>query len=159
MGHSSGEIAAAYAAGFLTAGNAMRIAYYRALYAQLANGPDDLGGKGAMLAVGTSAEDAIELIELPAFKGRITLAAQNSTASVTLSGNIDAIVHAKNVFDEEKKFVRVLKVDKAYHSDHMLPCGDIYTKSLQACRTQVIKNRSVCGRIRLPMGSAGSRGR
>ncbi|PGH21386.1 hypothetical protein AJ80_03303 [Polytolypa hystricis UAMH7299] len=141
VGHSSGEIAAAYAAGFFSAHDAVRIAYYRGLYARLA-GSSSSGQKGAMLAVGTSWEDAEDLINLRAFKGRMAIAAHNSSASVTLSGDADAIVQAKKVFDEEKKFARLLKVDTAYHSHHMLPCGDPYINSLRECGIKVNRERS-----------------
>lgn len=135
VGHSSGEIAAAYAADFISADDAIRIAYYRGLHAKLAAGRQMQAG--AMLAVGTSWEDAVELSDLPAFSGRLSIAAHNSSASVTLSGDVDAIVHAKKVFDEEKKFARLLKVDTAYHSHHMLPCSDPYMDSLRACKIHV----------------------
>ena len=141
VGHSSGEIAAAYAAGFLSASDAVRIAYYRGLYARLA-GDSDSDQKGAMLAVGTSWEDAQELVNLRAFRGRLAIAAHNSSASVTFSGNLDAVILAKKIVDEEKKFARLLKVDTAYHSHHMLPCGDPYIQSLQACGIQVNRERS-----------------
>ncbi|KAI0487511.1 hypothetical protein F4859DRAFT_525620 [Xylaria cf. heliscus] len=141
VGHSSGEIAAAYAAGLLSSRDAILIAYYRGLYARLA-GNSNSGQKGAMLAVGTSWEDALELINLRAFKGRLAIAAHNSSASVTLSGDADAVVHAKKIFDEEKKFARLLKVDTAYHSHHMLPCGDPYVESLRACGIQVTSDKS-----------------
>jgi hybrid polyketide synthase / nonribosomal peptide synthetase ACE1 len=95
-----------------------------------------------MLAVGTSWEDAQDLITLRAFKGRLAIAAHNSSASVTLSGDAGAIVLAKKVFDEEKKFARLLKVDVAYHSRHMLPCADPYIHSLQACGVRVNRERS-----------------
>ena len=139
VGHSSGEIAAAYAANFLSAHDAIRIAYYRGVHAQLAKG--SRGQKGAMLAVGTSREDAEELLELPAFKGRVSFAAHNSAASLTLSGDADSLTHAKMVFDEEKKFARMLQVDTAYHSHHMFPCSDPYVDSLRTCRIQVNRNR------------------
>ncbi|KAI0518349.1 hypothetical protein F5B22DRAFT_635407 [Xylaria bambusicola] len=139
VGHSSGEIGAAYAAGFLSAHDAIRVAYYRGLYAYLAGSSSDQ--KGAMLAVGTSWEDAEELCNLRVFKGRLAIAAHNSSASVTLSGDADAITHAKRIFDEEKKFARLLKVDTAYHSHHMLPCGDPYVEALRVCGVQVNKNR------------------
>ncbi|PQE13487.1 hypothetical protein CJF32_00005378 [Rutstroemia sp. NJR-2017a WRK4] len=139
VGHSSGEIAAAYAADFISAHDAIRIAYYRGLYAKLARGREYQ--KGAMLAVGTSWEDATELAELPVFNGRVAVAAHNSSASVTMSGDLDAITQVKKVFEEEKKFVRLLKVDTAYHSHHMLHCSDAYVESLRACKIQVNKTR------------------
>lgn len=141
VGHSSGEIAAAYAAGFFSAHDAIRIAYYRGLYARLA-GNDASGQKGAMLAVGTSWEDAKELVNLPDFKGRLAVAAHNSSASVTLSGDADAIAQAKELLDGQKKFARMLKVDTAYHSHHMLPCSDKYIDALRACGVKVIRERS-----------------
>ncbi|SPO05365.1 related to polyketide synthase [Cephalotrichum gorgonifer] len=143
VGHSSGEIGVAYAAGFLSDKDAIRVAYYRGLYARLAGSATPAGHekKGAMMAVGTSCEDAQHLLGLRAFRGRLALAAHNSSASVTLSGDADAIAHAKRVFDEEKKFARVLKVDTAYHSHHMLPCGDPYVSTLKACGVRALDPR------------------
>ncbi|KAJ5382444.1 Acyl transferase/acyl hydrolase/lysophospholipase [Penicillium concentricum] len=141
VGHSSGEIAAAYAADFISGHDAIRLAYYRGFFAHLA-GNEATGQKGAMLAVGTSWEDAQDFINLSTFKGRLTIAAHNSPASVTLSGDADAVVHAKKVFDEDRKFARALKVDTAYHSHHMLPCGEAYVKALQACGIRINRERS-----------------
>jgi hybrid polyketide synthase/nonribosomal peptide synthetase ACE1 len=137
VGHSSGEMGAAYAAGYLSAGDAIRIAYYRGYHLHLAGGPN--GETGSMMAVGTSFEDAQELCDLPAFKGHINIAASNSFASVTLSGDTSSINWAKDVFDDEKKFARLLKVDKAYHSHHMMACSDSYRKSLAACKIKVLR--------------------
>ncbi|KAF5858310.1 hypothetical protein ETB97_004590 [Aspergillus alliaceus] len=135
VGHSSGEIAAAYAAGFITAWDAIRIAYYRGFYADMAAGP--AGEKGAMLAAGTSFEDASELCQLDDFDGRICVAAHNSPSSVTLSGDIDAIALAQRVLEEEEKFARLLKVDTAYHSNHMRKCSVSYLTALRNCNIQV----------------------
>ncbi|KAL8701231.1 MAG: hypothetical protein Q9224_000596 [Gallowayella concinna] len=132
VGHSSGEIAAAYASGFLDRHEAIKIAYYRGLFANLAGKTK----KGAMMAVGTSMEDATELCGLPAFEDRLCVAACNSPSTVTLSGDADAIEEAKVIFEEEKKFARLLKVEKAYHSHHMLPCSDAYVEALRSCHIQ-----------------------
>ena len=129
IGHSSGEIAAAYAAGIIGRDDAVKIAYYRGFFSHLAG----TGQPGAMMAVGTSKEDAIELCSLPAFEGRLCVAAVNSPSSVTLSGDLDAIEEAKEIFDDEKKFARMLKVDKAYHSHHMIPCSAAYLEALRRC--------------------------
>ena len=94
-----------------------------------------------MLAVATSWEDAQELCKLPMFEGRLSVAAHNSPASVTLSGDTSSIARAKNVFEEERKFARLLKVDKAYHSHHMLPCGDPYIGSLRTCKVHINRER------------------
>ena len=131
VGHSSGEIGAAYAAGMLTKDDAICISYYRGKHSRLACGAH--GQTGAMLAVGTFLEDAEDLCRMDEFQGRITVAAVNSPASVTLSGDEDAISEAKIIFEDEKKFVRKLKVDKAYHSYHMRACSQAYIKALQEC--------------------------
>lgn len=141
VGHSSGEIAAAYAADFVTAHDAIRIAYYRGLYARFA-GNESTGQKGAMMAVGTSWEDAQQFVNSPTFIGRLAAAAHNSPASVTLSGDADAVAEAKEHFDNKKMFARLLKVDTAYHSHHMLPCGDRYVQALRACGIQVNQHRA-----------------
>lgn len=131
VGHSSGEIAAAYAAGLLSASDAVRIAYYRGFGAKLSGGPNQ--EKGAMLAVGASVEEATDLCMRDGIKGRVTVAACNSPSSVTLSGDIDAIKSAKLLLDHERKFSRMLRVDTAYHSHHMMPCVGPYMESLRQC--------------------------
>lgn len=130
VGHSSGEIAAAFAAGHVSEGDAIRIAYFRGLFI-------DLASEGAMLAVTTTHEDAQELCGLPSMRGRICVAAYNSPTSVTLSGDITAIQDAEEIFADEKKWFRRLRVDKAYHSPHMQACADAYADSLRDCAIHV----------------------
>lgn len=142
VGHSSGEIAAVYAAGIITATAAMQIAYYRGYHAKLARGAQ--GQLGAMMAVGISYDSALLLCARPEFAGRMSVAASNSPLSVTLSGDVDAIKKAKEHFDNKKTFARLLRVDTAYHSHHMIPCCGPYLTSLKACDIQVSPPRSDC---------------
>ncbi|KAH8651296.1 putative polyketide synthase [Xylariales sp. PMI_506] len=129
VGHSSGEIAAAYAAGYLSVEDAMRVAYYRGFFAKLAAGSN--GEKGGMIAVGTDVEDAEDLCQVDDMLGRLSVAAHNSPRSVTLSGDIDAVKLAQDVFEDEQKFARTLRVDTAYHSSHMGRCSGLYLKALK----------------------------
>ncbi|OBT71831.1 Hybrid PKS-NRPS [Pseudogymnoascus sp. 05NY08] len=131
VGHSSGEIACAYAAGFISSSQAVRIAYLRGLTSQLAKSSS--GVEGAMMAVGTTFEDAQELCALETFEGRLKVAASNGPDSVTLSGDKDAILEAQEILNDESSFNRLLKVDKAYHSHHMAPCAEPYIAALKAC--------------------------
>ena len=124
VGHSSGEIAAAYAAGFLSASDAIRVAYLRGYVAHLARGP--AGEKGGMIAAGTDLADAEELCGTDDMLGRLTVAAQNAPNSVTLSGDVAAVELAEDVLADEGKFARKLRVDTAYHSAHMQHCADRY---------------------------------
>ncbi|KAI1176375.1 beta-ketoacyl synthase domain-containing protein [Nemania sp. FL0916] len=142
VGHSSGEIGAAYAAGYLSARDAMYIAYYRGVHTKLAG--NQIAQPGAMLAVATSIEDATDICSLPEFKGRVSVAAHNSSSSVTLSGDEDAIAELEDIFEDENKFKRRLRVDKAYHSHHMLPSSAPYIRSLRACGIQTQEPSSTC---------------
>lgn len=135
VGHSSGEIAAAYAAGLISAEDAIGIAYYRGLYLQQSQGIEKQ--RGMMLAVGTSEEDAQELLEFDEFRGRACIAAVNSRQSVTLSGDSDAIEELAIIFEDEEKFARILKVDTAYHSHHMDACSARYLNSIKGLDIQV----------------------
>ncbi|KAI0967014.1 putative polyketide synthase [Xylaria arbuscula] len=137
IGHSSGEIAAAYAAGFLTARDAMVIAYYRGVYTKLSASPT--GAKGAMIAVGTSLEDAQAFCDDKSLVGHINVAACNSSSSITISGDEDAIDALQVILQDEKIFNRKLRVDQAYHSKHMLPASDPYIRSVRAAGVKALK--------------------
>lgn len=130
VGHSSGEIAAVYAAGYINASDAIRIAYYRGVHA---NVESDHNVSGLMMAVGMGFEEARAFCQRDQFHGKIVAAASNSRSSTTLSGDADAIDEARQVLDGEDVFARVLKVRKAYHSHHMEPCAGPYLESLRQC--------------------------
>ncbi|KAL8999566.1 MAG: hypothetical protein Q9169_001655 [Polycauliona sp. 2 TL-2023] len=128
VGHSSGEIAAAFTAGFVSFEAAVAIAYFRGIAAKeiLA----DQGGKGAMLAVGTSAEEAQKLFV--SSKGYAVVAAVNSPSSVTISGDIASIQHIHEQAEKQGLFVRRLKVGVAYHSRAMERVADSYLASIES---------------------------
>lgn len=131
VGHSSGEIAAAYAAGQLSARDAMLISYFRGLYAHLACGAT--GSKGGILAVGLSKQDAAELCTRKEYMGGICVAASNAPSSVTLSGDLDVVKRVRDDLMEQKKFARLLEVDTAYHSPHMQVPAVRYLEALASC--------------------------
>ncbi|KAI1070292.1 hypothetical protein LB507_010325 [Fusarium sp. FIESC RH6] len=138
VGHSSGEIGAAYAAGFISAHDAIRIAYYRGVHTKLASSPNK-DVKGAMAAVGMTVEEAAGLLEEHSLSDRISIAAFNSSSSLTLSGDEDAIDETVEILKGQSKFARRLKVDKAYHSAHMQSCAESYLKSLQNCNMKTLE--------------------
>ncbi|KAM3514990.1 hypothetical protein MY11210_001349 [Beauveria gryllotalpidicola] len=142
VGHSSGEIAAAYAAGFINADDAIKIAYTRGLCAHLAQGRQ--GEKGGMIAAAMTHPDAKDLCENEAVLDRISVAAYNSPTSVTLSGNGDVIDQVSVVLDDEEKFNRILRVQTAYHSHHMKPCVSLYREALTACNVKIVSPTRPC---------------
>ncbi|KAJ5291615.1 Fum1p [Penicillium angulare] len=123
VGHSSGEIAAAYAAGAITAKSAIAIAYYRGKIAKTQE------GRGAMVAIGMGRADIS-----PYLQAGIVLACENSPDSVTLSGDAEAIrmITKKIKSDFPDVACRMLKVKIAYHSHHMLDAGLEYEPKISA---------------------------
>ncbi|CAK7201712.1 Type I Iterative PKS [Sporothrix eucalyptigena] len=129
IGHSSGEIAAAYAAKYISARDAILIAYYRGKSVASSSPSHQAGG---MLAAGMSYADASAFCQ--SFGGRLCVAASNSPSSSTLSGDIDAVEEAEQQLKIKSMFVRRVLVDKAYHSHHMVRLADLYRKALENCR-------------------------
>ena len=124
VGHSSGEIAAAYASGQISAGDAIIAAYYRGKVSGA------LKTKGAMLAVGIGAPEAAPFIEK--YKGRVVVACHNSPSSATFSGDAELIGELKSALEDANIFARVLKTDgKAYHSHHMKEAAQAYERHLR----------------------------
>ncbi|GKZ30068.1 putative Hybrid PKS-NRPS biosynthetic cluster [Aspergillus brasiliensis] len=131
VGHSSGEIGAAYAAGCITAEAAISIAYYRGLYSPRADSGDG-GPKRSMMAVGMGFNEAIRFCTQPEFAGKIFPAASNAPSSTTLAGDLSTLDAARDELNRQQKFARILRVDKAYHSPFVEPCAEPYLQALQA---------------------------
>ena len=126
-GHSSGEIAAAYAANILHLEACMAIAYYRGVVATTLK-EDFKDISGGMLAVAANQEDTQALID-SSTHGQATIACVNSHNSMTVSGDSHRISQIQRVADKRSIWNRRLKIDVAYHSHHMRYVADKY-KSL-----------------------------
>ncbi|PYH44900.1 non-reducing polyketide synthase pyr2 [Aspergillus saccharolyticus JOP 1030-1] len=131
IGHSSGEIAAAYAAGVVSAADAIRLAYLRGWATH--HGMKHGGQMGAMLAGAMSWAEAVSLCEESGFSGRIMVAASNSPTSVTFSGDADAVRELEWILQSLNRTARALRVDTAYHSHHMVSCAQAYLCAVRAC--------------------------
>ncbi|KAL3417435.1 polyketide synthase [Phlyctema vagabunda] len=118
MGHSSGEIAAAYATDALTAEEAIITAYYRGFITK------GYKRRGAMAAIGLGKAEVSLYLE----RG-VVVACENSPVSVTLSGDedqVDAVIEQLK-YDDPNLFARRIKTGgMAYHSHHMAELGDTY---------------------------------
>jgi acyl transferase domain-containing protein len=122
VGHSSGEIAAAYAAGAFNMDTAIRIAFYRGFVANVIN------RKGSMAAIGLG-RNVVE----PYLTSGVVLACENSGGSVTISGDEDVVQNtiAKILIDSPDALARRLKVEIGYHSHHMADVGELYENLIQ----------------------------
>ena len=107
IGHSSGEIAAAYAAHAISFREAVIISYYRGYVAKTSS------SNGGMVAVGLGADEASKFL-----KEGVVIACENSHISVTLSGKMKELEAVVEKIKESNPniLVRKLKVDMAYHS-------------------------------------------
>lgn len=126
VGHSSGEIAAAYCLGVLSREDAWKVAYYRGL---LSASLRESGVEGAMMAVGASPEAAAEAIA-EVVAGEVHVACVNSPQSVTLSGEVDGVDRLLEALQDKGVFARKLKVDTAYHSPHMQEVAEEYYEAI-----------------------------
>jgi acyl transferase domain-containing protein/NADPH:quinone reductase-like Zn-dependent oxidoreductase/SAM-dependent methyltransferase len=131
LGHSSGEIAAAYAAGILDHSTALEISYHRGFISQTVKASK----KGAMLAVGLGEDDVLPYID-ETRTGLITVACVNSPVSTTISGDESAIDELRDILDESGIFNRKLNVDTAYHSHHMKRASSEYLRSISHIKAQ-----------------------
>ncbi|KAL3303878.1 putative polyketide synthase [Colletotrichum asianum] len=118
VGHSSGEIAAAYASSFIDSETAWAVAYHRGYSASLlqTNAPQT---KGKMCAVRMSCEDAQRYLEDRAQRRDLGIACVNSPTSVTISGSAGDIDWLRDELKKSQVLCKILDVDIAYHSRHM----------------------------------------
>jgi acyl transferase domain-containing protein len=107
VGHSSGEIAAAYAAGALTKKEAIIAAFYRGYVCTQSR------AAGGMAAIGLGRDEVI-----PYLAPGVRIACENSGSSVTLSGDLDRLESIMSAIKKDfpDTLVRQLQVEMAYHS-------------------------------------------
>ncbi|MBB5917455.1 acyl transferase domain-containing protein/NADPH:quinone reductase-like Zn-dependent oxidoreductase/NADP-dependent 3-hydroxy acid dehydrogenase YdfG/acyl carrier protein [Nocardia transvalensis] len=128
VGHSVGEVSAAYVSGMLSLSDAVLVAYHRArLQATTA-------GSGGMLAVGLTQEKAQELV---ADDPGVDIAAINSASGVTLSGDEARLDEIAEKLTEEGVFARRLRVEVPYHSRLMDPILDELREVLAPLETRM----------------------
>lgn len=130
VGHSSGEIAAAYATGAISLESALAVAYHRGQAATMmeAQHPDL---RGSMLGVGANAADVRAIIEYLGLCRGASIACENSPESSTASGNEDSIARLSAELEKRGIFHRKLHVNLAYHSPHMELIADDYSHALR----------------------------
>jgi myxalamid-type polyketide synthase MxaE and MxaD len=113
VGHSLGEVAAAYVAGALSFDDAVRVICHRSrLFKRII-------GKGAMAAVELSIEEARRA--LVGSEDRVSIAASNGPTSTVLAGDPAALAAILDELQRRDIFCRMVKVNFASHSPQMEP--------------------------------------
>ena len=126
VGHSSGEVAAAYACGALSLRDATRLVFHRATLQQRR------AGSGRMLAVGldrSGVEEMLESLEIPfradgAVPPRVEIACENAPANTVVCGRPDDLAPIFSEAERRNLQQRLIPGNIAFHSRAMEPIKD-----------------------------------
>jgi acyl transferase domain-containing protein/acyl carrier protein len=146
LGHSAGEVAAAYCTGHLSLKQAVEICWARSELQHLR------AGRGGMLAAAIGAQEARELCSLVP---QLEIAALNAPRSITFAGSTKALKQAETVLASRKSPHRRLSVDIAYHSadmDSILARLAVRLERLEPNQTAIPLISSVTGKTMSGMG-------
>ncbi|MFD9460101.1 SDR family NAD(P)-dependent oxidoreductase [Streptomyces sp. NPDC060027] len=116
VGHSQGEIAAAYVAGVLSLEDAAKVVAVRA--AELAR----LTGIAGMASLQVDEQQVAKL--LAPWEGRLTIATVNSPSQVVVAGDTEALDDLTAECERQGIRIRRIEVDYASHSPQVEPMRD-----------------------------------
>ncbi|XP_033103366.1 LOW QUALITY PROTEIN: reducing polyketide synthase FUB1-like [Anneissia japonica] len=131
VGHSLGEIAAAYSCGGLTLTEAVKVVYYRS------KNQARLKGTGSMAAVRLTLEEGVEICKK---YDNLYIAAENAPGSLTLAGSEESILNIVNDVNVKSK---QLRVQCAFHTPIMDPMEKPFRDSMNGAVSTPAGTRSV----------------
>ena len=111
MGHSIGELSAAYVAGVFSLQDACMLVAARG---RLMGGQSD---GGAMVAIQSSEDEVLQTLD--EFDGRVSIAAVNGPFATVISGDEDAVLEIEGTWRKRGVKTRRLQVSHAFHSHRM----------------------------------------
>ncbi|MFT9474452.1 type I polyketide synthase [Streptomyces sp. Mo3] len=129
VGHSGGEVAAAYVSGALSLEDAVRVVAVRS---QIISGV--LSGRGGMASVGLSEEEVVA--RLQEWDGRVEIGAVNSPSSVVISGDAEALGQALDALAADGVSARRVAIDYASHTKHVEAIEDALAAAFADIRAQ-----------------------
>lgn len=112
VGHSMGEVAAAFISGSITLNDAANVICSRSKLMNQLKGKD-----GAMAVTGLSEDRAYKIITK--YNGKLSVAVENSPKSTVIAGSQTEISSLIEELEAKEIFVRQVKVDVASHSPQM----------------------------------------
>ncbi|SDZ25801.1 rifamycin polyketide synthase modules 4, 5 and 6 [Amycolatopsis xylanica] len=130
VGHSLGEIAAAYHAGALGLEDAVAAVLGRA------NAAAPLVGQGGMISVALPVSETEEL--LAPYADRLFIAAVNSPSATAIAGDADALASLRAELEQQGIDVRVLTTPFASHTPLMEPAREVLLDQLAGVQGQAV---------------------
>lgn len=128
VGHSIGEVAAAYTSGALTLEQAVQVIYHRS------RGQHAATGKGKMLAISIAQEEAEKVIQ--DVSDVVSIGAVNGPEMIVLSGDEEPLKKISREMESKDIFNKFLRVAVPFHSHHMEPLKDELISSLKDLQPQ-----------------------
>jgi polyketide synthase 12 len=122
LGHSHGEIAAAYVAGALSLRDAAKVVTLRSKVLGA------IAGTGGMVSIRRPRERVFALIE--PWCQSVSVAAQNGPSSTVITGNAAALEDLMAICERDDPPARRIPVDYALHSAHVEALRETLTESL-----------------------------
>ncbi|KAI1773209.1 fatty acid synthase S-acetyltransferase [Hypoxylon cercidicola] len=156
IGHSSGEIAAAYAIGALSKHSACRVAYYRGRLAGRIRASKST--PGAMMSVNLSEGEVHDLLATMKLSTNgmesVNIGCFNSPTNCTITGEESILDVIKLKLDADGIFARKLNTGVAYHSPAMEKIASEYKNNLSSlssdAQTAGVMISTVTGRLVSP---------
>lgn len=139
VGHSSGEIASAYAAGYLSREEAWLLAYLRGRSCKESLQDE---GQQSMQAVSLDSQEALQPLKQLSLDSEAFVTCRNSPTSTTLSGYRKALERVQEHLTAKSVFTRMLSVSRAYHSPLMKGAGQNYSSLLHTQAPTCIERTS-----------------
>ncbi len=128
IGHSMGEVGAAYISGAISLEDAAAIICTRSQLMKRTS------GQGAMAYIALPPDEVEK--QFAGIEREISIGVQNSPSSCVISGSPSAVNKVCEYFEDQEAFVRKVKVDVASHSYQMQPLMDELGKSLEGIQTK-----------------------
>ena len=122
LGHSQGEIAAAYVAGALSLRDAAKVVCLRS------RAVSAIAGTGGMVSIPRPVQQVCALIE--PWGDLISIAAQNGPSSTVVTGNAAALDELMAKCERDDVLATRIPVDYAYHSAHVEALRETLRESL-----------------------------